>query len=92
MMFVLIWPSGEMAEDVQIIAWARALDKLQADLAEAGLKAPVLDENRIAARVLAQIRRDGPWAVLYGFIAVLALLILDFRSIRRVVLVAVPCS
>ncbi len=88
MMFVLIWPSGEMAEDIQIIAWAKALDKLQADLETAGLIVPVLDENRIAARVLAQIRRDGPWAVLYGFVAVLALLILDFRNLRRVVLVA----
>ena len=87
LMFVLIWPSGEMAEDAEIIAWARALDGLQANLAEAGIEVPVLDENRIAARVLAQIRRDGPWAVAYGFITVVLLLIVDFRSPRRVVLV-----
>ena len=88
LMFVLIWPSGKMAEDAEIIRWAGALDALQNDLTSAGVDAPVLDENRIAARVLGQIRTDGPWAVLYGFLAVLVLLIIDFRNPARVALVA----
>ena len=87
LMFVLIWPSNRMAEDAEIIRWAKALDALQRDLTATGISAPVLDENRVAARVLGQIRTDGPWAVLYGFIAVLFLLIIDFRNPIRVALV-----
>lgn len=85
--FVFIWPSNEMAEDTEIISWASALDELQAFLGKNGLDVPLLDENRVAARVLTQIRADGPRVVLYGFLGVLGLLIIDFRSARRVVLV-----
>lgn len=86
--FVLVWPRRAMALDEEIQAWAHELDQVQADLREAGVEAPILDENRVAARVLARIRRDGPRVVFLGVAAVLVLLLLDFRSLRRAGLVA----
>jgi predicted RND superfamily exporter protein len=47
-----------------------------------------MDENRLAARVLSKMRRHAPYVVLSGALAVLLILIIDFRNFRQVVLVA----
>jgi hypothetical protein len=85
--FVLLWSSTPLIDDGRIQAWARQLDKLTAELASEGITAPVLDENLVAARVLALIRRDGPRVMLLSAVAVLLILLLDVRRLDRVLLV-----
>ena len=88
--FVLAWPAGQLYEDRQILRWAGELEALSGALAQAGVSTLVLDENRIAARVLALIRAEGPRVLLLSAIAVLLVLLLDFRRLDRVALVG--CS
>lgn len=86
--FVVIWPRGRMAEDQEIADWAAALDAVKASAAEAGIDALILDENRLAARVLAQIRRDGPRVLGLAALAILLILLVDLRQPRDVLLVS----
>jgi uncharacterized protein len=88
LLFVLVWPRKDMAIDKDIIAWAAELDQLQVKLDEAGVKASILDENRVAARVLQQIRTDGPTIVLYAALMVFLAVSLHFRKVRRIALVS----
>jgi len=86
--FVLVWPRRGLDDDRRIAAWASALRGTMADLHEADIHALVLDENLIAARVVELIRADGPRVLSLAAVAVLLLLILDFRRFDKVILVA----
>ncbi len=88
--FVLAWPAGQLYEDRQILRWAGELEALRGELKQAGVATLVLDENRIAARVLALIRAEGPRVLLLSALAVMLVLLLDFRRLDRVALVG--CS
>jgi predicted RND superfamily exporter protein len=85
--FVFVWPSLEMGEDVEVIAWADELNQIQRELAAIGIPVKILDENRVAGRVLKEMRIDGPYVLAYAGIAILILLVLDFRDLRKVALV-----
>ena len=85
---VLIWPRLEMHEDAEVIAWGDELSRLQRELRGQGIAATILDENRVAARVLRQMKEDAPRVMLYAALAVLLILILDFRCLRCVGFVA----
>jgi predicted RND superfamily exporter protein len=85
--FVLLWSSTPLTDDERIQAWARQLDKLTAELAREGIAAQVLDENLVAARVLALIQSDGPRVMVLSAVAVLLILLLDQRRLDRVLLV-----
>jgi predicted RND superfamily exporter protein len=85
--FLLLWSSKRLADDVAIQGWAKELDTVMAALSSAGINGAVLDENLIAARVLDLIRSDGPKVLVLSAIAVLMLLLLDFRRLDRVLLV-----
>lgn len=84
---VLVWPRYGMHEDAEVIAWGEELTALQARLREKGIQATILDENRVAARVLKQMKRDAPRVLLYAALAILAILALDFRRPRGVLFV-----
>jgi len=85
--FLLAWPGSELYEDSEIQRWANELEAIRADLSEAGISVLVLDENRIAARVLGLIRNQGPRVLMLSGLAVLLVLLLDFRRLDRVALV-----
>lgn len=85
--FVLIWPRRDMSQDNEIIGWANELDYLKKLMKRQSIDVSVLDENRVAARVLSTIRRDGVKVMLYAALAVLALVIIDFRNFRQIALV-----
>lgn len=85
--FLLLWSSKRLADDVAIQGWAKELDAVMAELSSAGIDGAVLDENLIAARVLDLIRADGPKVLILSAVAILVLLLLDFRRLDRVLLV-----
>ncbi len=85
--FVLLWPSKPLEDDRRIAAWADELRLAMGKLEREGVKALVLDENLIAARVVELIRADGPRVLWLAAGAVLLILIIDFRRFDRVLLV-----
>ncbi len=86
--FVVLWPAFPTHVDEKIIAWGEALNHLRAELRAQGLPVKILDENRIAARVLRQMREDAPLVLAAAGLAVVLLLLADFRKPARVLLVA----
>jgi hypothetical protein len=86
--FVLLWPRSELYLDHELFAWARTLGEIRDKIHAAGISAMVLDENRISARVVLEIRREWPRVFAYAGLAVLFFLLLDFRKPGRVLLLA----
>ena len=58
--FVLIFPRFGLTEVSRLEAWAADLNLLSKRAEAAGLHAPILDANRLAAKIFALIRQDGP--------------------------------
>ena len=85
--FLLAWPAEQLYEDRAIERWAGELEAIRGELSAVGVSALVLDENRLAARVLQLIRAEGPRVLLLSALGVLAVLLLDFRRLDRVALV-----
>lgn len=86
--FVVVWPRSKMFLDRDVIAWGRELNRVHRELRQQGIPVKILDENRVAGRALSEMRADSPAVVAAAAIAVLLILILDFRSLWPVVLVA----
>jgi len=86
--FVVLWPAFPTHVDRKVIAWGQALNKIHKDLRAMGIPVKILDENRIGARVLSEMREDAPIVFFGAGLAVLLLLFLDFRKPTRVLLVA----
>ena len=82
--FVVVWPRFPTHEEDKVIAWGQALERIRVDLRERGIPVRILAENRIAARVLTQMREDAPLVLGAAALAVLLILVLDFRSPRLV--------
>ena len=86
--FVVVWPRYHTNIDHEIVAWGDVLTRIQAELRGLGIPVKIMDENRISARVLAQMRADAPYVLAAAAVAVLVILIIDFRRVRRVLMVA----
>lgn len=84
---LLLWPAEHLVDDGAIARWAVELHKVRAELANAGITPLLLDENLIAARVLQIIRAEGPRVLALSGLAVLLVLLLDFRRLDRLALV-----
>ncbi|MCC6749956.1 MAG: MMPL family transporter [Deltaproteobacteria bacterium] len=85
--FVLVWPRYEMYEDAEIMAWGEELGRMKAAMERAGIKTPILDENRVASRVLSTMHADIPYILVYAAAAVMLLLLVDFRNLRQALFV-----
>lgn len=85
--FLLLWSQQPLVDGASIQAWAKELTAVMDVLSQAGIQGEVLDENLVAARVLDLIRRDGPRVMVVAAVAVLLILLLDFRRPDRVLLV-----
>ncbi len=86
--FVYVWPSFPTHAEERVIQWGQALQRFQTDLRAKGLSALILDEKRMGARVLQKMRADAPLVLGAAALAVLLVLLIDFRDPRRVLLVA----
>ncbi len=86
--FVVVWPRSKMFLEPEIIAWGNELARIRAELHRAGIPVKIMDENRLAARVLSKMRADAPVMIGAASVAVLLILIIGLRSARQVILVA----
>ncbi len=82
--FVIVWPRFHTDVDRDIIAWAKVLERIRKDLHARGVPVKIMDENRVAARVLGQMKADAPLVLAAAASAVFLLLMLDFRRTGRV--------
>ena len=74
----------------ELTAWAAEIDEVVAGAHARGVTLAVLDSNRIASRIFAMVRADGP-TILWAAAAVVFVVILaSLRSLRRALLVAGP--
>lgn len=58
--FVLFFPRYDLHDVQRLEDWASDLNQIAKRTEAAGLHAPILDANRLAAKVFALIRKDGP--------------------------------
>ncbi len=89
-MFLLLFPSVSNYDTRDLHRWAAQLDEVVEGARARGIDLSVLDSNRIAARIFALVRGDGPFilgaAALVVFLAIFA----SLRSMQRALLVAGP--
>ena len=89
-MFLLLFPSVSNYDTRDLHRWAAQLDEVVEGARAQGIDLSVLDSNRIASRIFAMVRGDGPFilgaAALVVFLAIFA----SLRSLKRAVLVAGP--
>jgi predicted RND superfamily exporter protein len=85
---VIVWPRNHTDVDTEIVAWAGVLSRIRGDLRARGIPAAIMDENRVSARVLTEMREQAPMVVGAALLAVLLVLVLHFRRPRHVLVVA----
>jgi hypothetical protein len=89
-MFLLLFPSVSNYDTRELQRWAGQLDEVVEGARARGIDLAVLDSNRIASRIFALVRSDGPFilgaAALVVFLAIFA----SLRSLKRALLVAGP--
>lgn len=67
------------ADTAVLVAWAAQAREIAAGLERAGLDVPMLSENWIAGEIFERIARDGRFLLFGTVLAVLVVLLLDFR-------------
>ncbi|KFE70141.1 efflux RND transporter permease subunit [Hyalangium minutum] len=89
-MFLLLFPSVSNYDTRDLQRWASQLDEVVYEAHVRGIDLSVLDSNRIASRIFAMVRGDGPFilgaAALVVFLAIFA----SLRSLKKAMLVAGP--
>jgi predicted RND superfamily exporter protein len=85
--FVVIWPKIPTHIDKNIIRWGNQLRQIRVDLRARGIPARILDEHRVSARVLEDMRHDAPLVLTAAGLAVFLILLADFRSLRQSLLI-----
>lgn len=89
-MFLLLFPSVSNYDTKDLDRWAAQLDEVVQAANARGIDLSVLDSNRIASRIFALVKGDGP-LILWSAAAVVFLVILaSLRSLKRALLVAGP--
>ncbi|MCE9671096.1 MMPL family transporter [Myxococcus stipitatus] len=88
--FLLLFPSVSNYDTDDLKRWATQIDEVVEAATARGVEMSVLDSNRIAARIFALVRADGP-LILWSAAAVVFLVILvSLRSLKRALLVTGP--
>jgi hypothetical protein len=89
-MFLLLFPSVSNHDTSELSRWAAQLDEVVAGARARGVNLAVLDSNRIAARIFAMVRGDGPFILWAAALVVFVTILISLRSLKRACLVAGP--
>ncbi|MBN8225941.1 MMPL family transporter [Corallococcus macrosporus] len=89
-MFLLLFPSVSNYDTQDLNRWATQLDEVVAGAKAKGIDLAVLDSNRIAARIFALVRGDGPFILWSAAVVVFLVILASLRSFKRALLVAGP--
>jgi predicted RND superfamily exporter protein len=89
-MFLLLFPSVSNYDTRDLHRWATQLDEVVAGAQAKGIDLSVLDSNRIASRIFALVRGDGPFILGAAAVVVFLAIFASLRSLKRALLVAGP--
>ncbi|MBN1205005.1 MAG: MMPL family transporter [Myxococcaceae bacterium] len=89
-MFLLLFPSVSNYDTRELHRWAAQLDEVVEGARAKGIDLAVLDSNRIASRIFALVRGDGPFILGAAAVVVFLAILASLRSLRRALLVAGP--
>jgi len=85
---LLLWPKLQLRLEANLIIWEKTLTKIRSDLQKKQVPIKIGDPNRMAARVLATIRHDGPIILIVAFLIVSLLVLIDFRNLKKTALIS----
>lgn len=88
--FVLLFPRYGFTRIERLEAWADELNTIGAKAAAAGLHAPILDANRLAAKVFSLIRKDGPLIMLLAALVVFGVIWIALKKFTHTLMVTGP--
>lgn len=88
--FLLLFPSVSNYDTEDLKRWAAQIDQVVEGTKARGIDMAVLDSNRIAARIFALVRGDGPLILWSAAGVVFFVILLSLRSFKRALLVTGP--
>lgn len=88
--FVLLFPRYAFTRIERLEAWSGELNTIGAKAQAAGLHAPILDANRLAAKVFSLIRQDGPLIMLLAALVVFAVIWVALKKFTHTLMVTGP--
>lgn len=88
--FLLLFPSVSNYDTEDLRRWAAQIDQVVDGAKARGVDMAVLDSNRIAARIFALVRGDGPTILWSAAAVVFGVILLSLRSFKRALLVTGP--
>ncbi|MCP3142201.1 efflux RND transporter permease subunit [Pyxidicoccus xibeiensis] len=88
--FLLLFPSVSNYDTEDLRRWAAQIDQVVDGAKARGIDMSVLDSNRIAARIFALVRGDGPLILWSAAGVVFFVILLSLRSFKRALLVTGP--
>ncbi|WP_163996479.1 efflux RND transporter permease subunit [Pyxidicoccus caerfyrddinensis] len=88
--FLLLFPSVSNYDTDDLKRWAAQIDQVVEGTKARGIDMSVLDSNRIAARIFALVRGDGPLILWSAAGVVFFVILLSLRSFKRALLVTGP--
>lgn len=88
--FVLMFPRYGLHDTARLEAWAADLNLVGARATEAGIHAPILDTNRLAAKIFVLIRRDGPLVMGLAALVVFFVIWIALKKFTHTLMVTGP--
>ncbi len=88
--FLLLFPSVSNYDTEDLRRWALQIDQVVEGAKAKGVDMAVLDSNRIAARIFALVRGDGPTILWSAAAVVFFVILLSLRSLKKALLVTGP--
>ncbi len=88
--FLLLFPSVSNYDTEDLRRWALQIDQVVEGAKARGVDMAVLDSNRIAARIFALVRGDGPTILWSAAAVVFFVILLSLRSLKKALLVTGP--
>jgi uncharacterized protein len=88
--FALIFPKFVGYDTRELDVWADHLNTIVERAKAQGIPAHVLDNNRIASRILRMVKADGPYVMISAAIVVFLMIWVSLRKLSHAALVAFP--
>ncbi len=86
---VFIWPDEHNVSDYQSLSWEKELNEIGAAIEDRNVAFTMADETIMSAWIYRLIVEDSPKMLLLATVVVLLLILLDFRKLGRLALVAI---
>lgn len=88
--FVLLFPRYGLHDVKRLESWALALNTISKRAQERNIHAPILDANRLAAKVFSLIRQDGPLVMGLAALVVFVVIWIALKKLTYALMVTGP--